>query len=88
MSTDKLMNAVKLHPVNVRKDTQHKDLKTDAPESGRLKEEALEYAVKRLEAALQPLSSIDELDQYLPPAALYLGPGAWINAIKKSIPIK
>ncbi|MDR1901843.1 MAG: hypothetical protein LBQ88_06135 [Treponema sp.] len=83
MSTDKLMETVKLRSMY-----KHEKLKTGVSESGRLKKESLERAVKRLESALQPLSSIEELDQYLPPAALYLGPGAWINAIKNSVPIK
>jgi hypothetical protein len=80
MGIDKLMEAVKSQPV-----TNRKNLKKTLAESIRLRDASFECAVKRLESALQPFSSIGEFEECLPPAALYLGPGVWINAIKNSI---
>jgi hypothetical protein len=83
MGRDKLMEAVKLQPIANRK-----NLKKVLTESSRLRDASFEHAVKRLESALQPFSSIEEFEECLPPAALYLGPGVWINAIKNSVPMK
>jgi hypothetical protein len=83
MSTDKLMETLKSHSI-----TNHKNLKKDVLESSRLRDLSFEHAVNRLESTLQPFSSIEEFEERLPPAALYLGPGAWINAIKNSVPMK
>jgi hypothetical protein len=41
--------------------------------------------ISRLEAALRSPLSFDELAEKLPPAARYLGPGVWMEAIKKAI---
>jgi hypothetical protein len=39
-------------------------------------------AIARLEAALSVPASFDELEWELPPAARYVGPGVWIDAIR------
>jgi hypothetical protein len=41
-------------------------------------------AAARLEAALSTPGSFDELEWELPPAARYLGPGVWIDAIRNA----
>jgi len=42
------------------------------------------YELERFLLALRAPSSFDEIEQYLPPKARYLGPGPWIDAIKNS----
>jgi hypothetical protein len=42
-------------------------------------------AIKRLEAALSVPASFDELEWELAPAARYVGPGVWINAIENAL---
>jgi hypothetical protein len=41
-------------------------------------------ALDRLAAALSEPLSFDELEWELPPAARYLGPGVWMDAIKNA----
>ncbi|GHV88384.1 hypothetical protein AGMMS50267_07440 [Spirochaetia bacterium] len=41
-------------------------------------------AISRLTAALSVPASFAELEQDLPPATRYLGPGAWMDAIRES----
>jgi hypothetical protein len=43
-----------------------------------------EGLINRLEAALRAPLSFDELTEDLPPAARYLGPGVWMETIKKA----
>jgi hypothetical protein len=38
--------------------------------------------LRRLEAALSVPASFDELEWELPPAARYVGPGVWMDAIR------
>ncbi|MDR2768654.1 MAG: hypothetical protein LBB82_10065 [Treponema sp.] len=44
--------------------------------------ENLKLDPRRIEEALTPPASFDELARRLPPASRYLGPGVWIKAIK------
>jgi hypothetical protein len=44
-------------------------------------DEARMATINRLAAALRLPSSFDELEGELPPAARYLGPGVWMDAI-------
>jgi hypothetical protein len=43
------------------------------------------HAIKRLEAALSVPVSFDELEWELAPAARYVGPGVWIDAIENAL---
>ncbi|MDR2111475.1 MAG: hypothetical protein LBP32_09240 [Spirochaetaceae bacterium] len=42
-------------------------------------------AINRLEAALSVPGSFDELEWELPPAARYVGPGVWMDAIRNGV---
>ncbi|MDR2029222.1 MAG: hypothetical protein LBP93_06770 [Treponema sp.] len=43
------------------------------------------HGIKRLEAALSVPASFDELEWELAPAARYVGPGVWIDAIENAL---
>jgi hypothetical protein len=45
-------------------------------------EDPMQKALEKLESVLKNTAPLGELEAALPPAARYLGPGAWIQAIK------
>jgi hypothetical protein len=59
----------------------------NSPRDGTRREDGTDRdnAIDRLDAALRTPASFDELEWELPPAARYLGPGVWMDAIKRAL---